>query len=487
MNEAATLQAFAPLFTPATVAVVGASASGNGRQNVFIRRIRELGFAGPIYPIHPTAPEIDGLPAYRSLGETPLPVDYAFVGIAGAAVPEVLTAGAGRVRFAQVISSGFGEVEGGRDIEAKLVAAARAAGMRLIGPNCLGLYTPRGRITFTETRRQELGSVGIVSQSGGLGTDIVRRGTVRGLKFSGVVTVGNCADVGVSELLEFYLADPQTRVIGLYVESAKDGRRLFELLRAARARKPVVVLKGGRTPAGSVAALSHTGALVGDFRVWQALSRQTGCVLVNTLDQFLDTLLIFQQLTPHARRGQAQPRVVLLGNGGGTSVLAADYFSALGLEVAPFEKTTREALLALRLPPGTSVANPVDCPAGALQQEDGGIAERILNAIYEHASPGVLVMHLNMTPFVGRTRPQVLENLMQAVLRVQARYPGQAHFLLVLRSDGEEALEARKRSFRVTALDLGIPVYDELSDAAQALQALLGHERFVQSLSTRSC
>jgi acyl-CoA synthetase (NDP forming) len=298
MSPDAILQAFTPLFEPKTVAVVGASAKGGALPNVFIRRIREFGFRGEIYPIHPSAPEIDGLPAYRSLAETPQPVDYAYIAIGAAQIAPLLAGAAGRLRYAQVISSGFGEVEEGKDLQRELAAAARAGGARLIGPNCLGIYTPRGKVTFAEIGSREVGTVGVVSQSGGLGTDIIRRGYSRGLLFSGLVTVGNCADITPSDLIEYYLADAQTRVIGMYVETAQDGRRLFEILRAAGARKPVVILKGGRTKQGQMAAASHTGSLVGDERVWLALSRQTGCVLVDTLDQFIDTLLIFQALTP---------------------------------------------------------------------------------------------------------------------------------------------------------------------------------------------
>src|SRR5471030_3183371 len=170
---------YAPLFMPKTVAVVGASTKGAALPNVFIRRIRELGFDGPIYPIHPTAPEIDGLPAYRNLAETPLPIDYTFIAIAGAQIPPLLEAANGRVRYAQVISAGFGEVDEGRELQQKLADAARAGGMRLLGPNCLGIYSPRGHLTFTEIGPREAGSVGVVSQSGGLGTDIVRRGLNR--------------------------------------------------------------------------------------------------------------------------------------------------------------------------------------------------------------------------------------------------------------------------------------------------------------------
>jgi acyl-CoA synthetase (NDP forming) len=473
------LEQYAPLFTPKTVAVVGASTKGTALPNVFIRRIREFGFEGEIYPIHPSAAEIDGLPAYRTLADTPQPVDYAYIAVSAAQIPAMLAAAAGRVRFAQVISSGFGEVDEGKDLQQQLAEAARAGGMRLLGPNCLGIYTPRGKVTFTEIGPREVGTVGIVSQSGGLGTDIIRRGMSRGLKFSGLITVGNCADLGPSDMLEFYFADPQTKVIGLYIETAQDGRRLFEILRAAQARKPVVMLKGGRTRQGLAAAVSHTGSLAGDDRAWLALSRQTGCILVDTLDEFVDALLVFQTIAPRTQR--PTQRVVLFGNGGGASVLATDYFARLGLDVTPFSQPIVDALAALKLPPGTSITNPVDCPVGTLQQEDGRVAEKILDVIYASAEPEALVMHLNLAAFVGRSKPEVLDNLVQAALRVQAHYPGKAHFVLVLRSDDEPELVARRREFRAKASALGIAVYDELSNAGHALSALQAHERFVQS------
>ncbi len=473
------IQRFKPLFEPKTVAVIGASTKGTAFPNVFIRRIREYGYAGDIYPIHPSAGEIDGLKAYRGLGDTPKPVDYAFIAIPAAQIPPLLKEARGRVRFAQVISSGFGEVDEGKTLEGELAAAARAGGMRLIGPNCLGIYTPRGRVTFAEIGPEGIGHVGVISQSGGLGTDIIRRGLTRGLKFSGLVTVGNCADLGPAELLEFYLADLQTKVIGLYIETAKDGRRLFETLRDARASKPVVILKGGRTPQGRAAAASHTGSLAGDDRAWAALSKQTGCVMAETLDEFVDTLLVFQALTPQPHHPTR--RVVLFGNGGGASVLATDYFSRQGLDVEPFGKDTLDALAALKLPPGTSITNPVDTPVGTLQQDDGRVAEKILDIIYGSGKPEALVMHLNMSAFVGRSKPEVLDNLVQAALRVQARYPGQAHFILVLRADGEPVLEERKRAFRASAAALGIPVFDEIPGSGRALAALAGFERFVQS------
>ncbi|MBI3044531.1 MAG: CoA-binding protein [Betaproteobacteria bacterium] len=479
MSSESIIDRFAPLITPKTVAVVGASSKGKALPNAFIRRIREFGYDGAIYPIHPTAAEIEGLPAYRRFADMPASVDYAFIAIPAAEIPELLSTAGGRVRYAQVISSGFGESSDGSKLQERLVAAAQAGGMRLLGPNCLGLYTPRGRITFTEICPRELGTVGVVSQSGGLGTDIVRRGMIRGIRFSGVVSVGNCADIGASDLLEFYLADPQTRVIGLYVETARDGRRLFEMLRAAQARKPVVILKGGRSRRGAAAAVSHTGALAGDYRAWVALARQTGSILVNTLESFLDALSIFQTITP--RTETPTRRVVLFGNGGGASVLATDYFEELGLHVEPFDKQTIEALAALKLPAGSCITNPVDCGAVSLQRDDGRVAESILDAIYKVGNPEALVMHLNMTSFSGITKPEVLENIVQAALRVQRQFASEAHFVLVLRSDGEPELESRKHEFRTRAVKLGIPVFDEITNAGHALAAMRKHEQFVQS------
>src|SRR5471032_306503 len=214
------MERYAPLFMPKTVAVVGASSKGNALPNVFIRRMREFGYAGEIYPIHPTATTIDGITAYPNLGATPQPVDYAYIMVSAAQIPDMLAVAAGRVKYAQVISSGFGEVDEGKDLQQRLLNAARAGGMRLLGPNCLGIYTPRGKMTFAEIGPIEVGHVGVISQSGGLGTDIIRRGLSRGIKFSGLVTVGNCADITPSDLLEFYLADEQTKVIGCYIETA---------------------------------------------------------------------------------------------------------------------------------------------------------------------------------------------------------------------------------------------------------------------------
>jgi acyl-CoA synthetase (NDP forming) len=464
------VERFRPLFTPRAVAVLGASTTSTTVANTFLRRMKEFGYAGRLYPIHPKAGEIEGLPAYASIADTPEPIDYAYVAIGARAIPDVLRNARGRVRFAQVISSGFGEVADGADLQTELVLAARAGGCRMLGPNCLGLYSPRGGVTFPVGAPKDVGTVGVVSQSGGLGTDIVKRGQWRGVRFSGLVTVGNSADLGPTDLLEFYFADSQTRVIGLYLEDVKDGRRFFDLLRSSRATKPVVILRGGRSSQGRAAAASHTGAMAGDERAWDAVAKQTGCVQVETVDRFIDALLAFQFLTlrPH----NPTRRIVLFGNGGGTSVLATDSFAECGLNVAPFDVDTIARLEALDLPPGTSVVNPIDAPVATLQQDQGRVANRIFDIVYESARPDALVMHVNLAAFVGRGGGDPIDNLIQAAVRTQQTHPGRAHFIMVLRVDGSPELDERRRQYRTTALLAGIPVYDELVDAAHALRCV---------------
>jgi len=463
---------FRPLFAPRTVAVLGASTKNVTIANTFIRRMVEFGFAGTIYPIHPKAHEIEGFKAYPSLAETPEPVDYAYVGVAAKRIPEALAAAEGRCRIAQVISSGFGEVEGGAALEAALVEKAHAAGVRVLGPNCLGTYSPRGGLTFPADAPKETGRIGVVSQSGGLSTDIVKRGQWRGLRFSGLVTMGNSADLAPRDLLEFYFEDPQTRAIGLYLEDIKDGRAFFDLLRSDKATKPVVILRGGTSQQGRIAASSHTGALAGDGRGWEALYTQTPTAPVATLDAFLDALLALQHFDLRPERPTSS--VTLFGNGGGSSVLGADAFARVGLDVSPFGPEARDPLEAMGLPPGTSVANPIDTPVRTLQEKDGWVAGEILDIVYRHARPDAVAMHLNLAAFVGRGTVDPVANLFAVVEETQRKWPGRAHFALALRSDGSPELDEKKRLYCERARAAEVPVFNEIPDMAAAL-AIVAH------------
>jgi acyl-CoA synthetase (NDP forming) len=392
-------------------------------------------------------------------------------------IPAILACARGRVRFAQVMSGGFGEVEGGQALEAALVAAAHEGGMRLLGPNCMGTHSPHGRLTFMPDAVIEPGSTAVLSQSGGLSMDILRRGPRLGLAFSGVVSLGNCADIGVCDLLEYFLADAQTRIVGLYVESVKDGRRLFELLKADRAGKPVVVLKGGRSQQGQRAAASHTGALAGDDRAWRALSKQTGAVLVHGLTDFLSVLAAFQ--AEAARPPQPSGRVVLFGNGGGISVLAADTLADAGLDLAPMGREALAKLKGLALGAGASLTNPIDVPANALQGGSAAAARKILQIVAEIDRPDAVLIHLNVPVLLSYQHVDMLGNVLKAVADLKAAHGGRTQFALVLRSDGEPEVERRKQACRLDAMRAGIPAFDDFEEAATALAALGFRLRFL--------
>lgn len=457
-----------PLLAPNAVAVAGASATNLVHGNAYIRQLQAFGFKGPIYPVHPKATEIEGLKAYPSLAALPEPVDYAYLAVGPGAAPAMLRAADGQARFAQTMASGFDEAA-----RADLRAAAHAGGARLLGPNCLGVHAPEGRLSFMAGADDRAGDVAILAQSGGLSLDILRRGARRGLRYRAVVTMGDCADLGPADLLPWFLDDPKTRVIGLYLEDAPAGRALYEALLKAKSRKPVVLLIGGRTDAGARAAMSHTGALASDGRIWDGLARQTGAALLDTLDGFLDALVACQTLTPNY--GRPTRRLVLFGNGGGAGVLAADAFSRAGLDVGPLPPGAAEALAALDLPAGASSANPIDVPGNLLQRENGRFGVKVAEAALAAGGWDAFVMHMNVPGLLAYDHVDILGPLIEAALSAAAQGGG-GHVALALRSDGEPDVEAKKQAYREAALAAGAAVFDELPAAATALAALAAIE-----------
>ncbi len=478
-------RAFRPLFQPSSIAVLGASATGATFGNEVIRHSLAYGYSGTIHPVHRKAAEVEGFPAAKSLANLPEPVDFAYVAVAAEDAITAIADAPGAARFVQVMSSGFGETEAGRVGEARLAAAAHASGMRLIGPNCLGVHSPRGGLTFVGGATQEPGGVAVISQSGGLAVDVILRGEQRGLRFSGVTTLGNSADLGPVDFLEYHLCDSETKVIGMYIEDVGDGRRFLARLREAKATKPVVLLVGGQTDAGRRAAASHTGALAAEARLWDGAAAQTGLVLAETLDEFLDFLTIFQA---EAVRPEAPLRnVALFGNGGGTSVLAADALSHAGLATPEVPPKAIRKLEALGLPPGTGLANPVDTPAGTLRHRDGAVAGEILDILAGADAFDAIIVHVNLPVFTTSTNQavDVIGGLVREAVRIsQGR--NAPRLALVLRSDGAEATDARRRADRETARRAGLAVFDELPQAARAFSALSQWLAFRARLNARA-
>ncbi|UBU15470.1 acetate--CoA ligase family protein [Nonomuraea gerenzanensis] len=461
---------FLPLFEPRAVAVVGASTSRPNFGNMFLGFYRDTGV--PLVAVHPTAAEVGGVPAVPSLAHAD--VDYALVAVPAERCAEVVRQ-AGGVPFVQVMSGGFGEA-GRQDLEAELVAAARAAGTRLLGPNCMGVYCPRGRQTFVGGGTGPAGAVALVSQSGGLAGEVIKVGERRGLAFSRVVTVGNAADVTPAELLRWLARDDETRAIGLYLEDPRDGRELYEALREAG--KPVVLLVGGRSGQGQRAAASHTGGLVSDRRIWEAVAGQTGATLVSSQDDLIGVLAYFQahatRVTgrqqahaggqpPHGAESAGGEQVLVVGPSGGASVLAADAFDRAGVRLDPLPEDRLDALRRLGV---VATGNPLEVPVGPL-----GRAELVSDVMDALAGPyRDVVAHVNVQAFFTYgTTPEPLYAYMRALATAQAARPG-LRITLVTRN-GECAPAGVEDEVGRIAAAAGIPVYRTMEAAAVAVAA----------------
>lgn len=475
---------FGKLFRPRRIAVLGASGKRPNLANRFIRNLVAGGFDGTIVPIHPGEAALEGLPALASLAELAEPVDYAFVALPAARVSDALRHGAGKVRFAQVVSSGFGELAEGKDLEDTLIATVREAGIRLIGPNCLGTHASAGRLSFVPEAPLTPGSTAVVSQSGGLSVDILRVGAFRGIDFHSVVSIGNSADVNAAELVESYLNNDEVHVIGLYLESLTVAREVLDVLAAAQTRKPVVLLAGGRTAEGSRAATSHTGALAGNHRLWPAIARQAGMTLVDSLADFATALHALSTLDLSVKPSGRE--AVLFGNGGGASVLGADALDHQGLSTSPLAGPVIAELEGLDLPPGNGFHNPIDVPAGTLAVRSGAVAGDILKVVLSGSEPAVLISHLNVGIIqrnLGATHGDVAGTIIDSIAKARDESPSNTHQLLVLKTDGSAGTEELIKTYAERARHQGIPVFPAFEDAALAARAVLEQSKQIHHAS----
>jgi len=351
---AASLQ---PFFSPAGIAVIGASSRSGSIGGELFRNVLRGEFAGVAYPVNRSGEPVAGVRAYRSIAEIGEPVDLAVVCLPGDAVldaaAEALSAG---VRALCVISAGFAETGSrGRERQERLLDLVRASGARLLGPNCLGIAVsgPRLNATFGPNALPP-GNVGFSSQSGALGLALLERAAERGLGLSAFVSVGNKADVSSNDLLEYWEDDTNTAVVLLYLESFGNPRKFARVARRVARRKPIVAMKAGRTAAGARAASSHTAALAGSEAAVDALFHQAGVLRADTLEELLDiTSLLAAQPLPRGNR------VAILTNAGGLGILCADACEAAGLSLPALSKETIEGLASI-LPSEASAANPVD-------------------------------------------------------------------------------------------------------------------------------
>jgi acetyltransferase len=347
----------APLFEPRSVALVGASDRPDKVGGRVLENLRSGGYAGALFAVNPKYANVRGVPCVPGVENLPQPVDLAVIATPAATVPEIVAqCGAKGIPAAVVISAGFSETgpEGAR-LEGELLRAARRGHVRVMGPNCIGLMRLPLGLNATFARGHGLpGSLALVSQSGAVCTAMLDWATSNAVGFSSVISLGGSSDLDFGEVVDYLAVDDRTEHILLYIEGVRDGRGLVSSLRAAARVKPVILMKVGRHPAGSRAAVSHTGAIVGKDDVFDAVVRRTGAVRVRAMQDLVGAA---QALAAHVH--PSGERLAVVTNGGGPGVMAADRAADLGIELATLSPATIEAMHAV-LPANWSHGNPVD-------------------------------------------------------------------------------------------------------------------------------
>ena len=389
-------------FAPRSVAIAGVSASnvGWGGGQSFLRGIRNLDRLEHVYCINPKGGKLqDGTPIYRSLVEAPGEVDYVISSVPASAILSLVDDCVAKgVRVIHLFTAGFSETgdEQRTDLEREVLKRLDAGGIRLIGPNCLGIHSTRGGVSFSDSASPTPGRVAMLSQSGMNASEALGHGPRRGIEFSNVASFGNASDLNEADYLQFLANDPDTDIVLAYLEGIRDGPRFLRVARAMAGKRPLAVLKGGLTEAGSRAASSHTGSLAGSARIWNAVQRQAGFMRAESVDELLD-LAVTAQRMPHLEG----PRAAVLGGGGGVSVLAADICDRAGIPVPWFSKTTQQRLSKFTPIAGTSVRNPLD--AGFMFEGEG--VEAALTAVAEDESIDWMMVHTGMDmTFGGNSR-----------------------------------------------------------------------------------
>jgi acetyl coenzyme A synthetase (ADP forming)-like protein len=378
-DRIATAASLRPFFVPASVAVIGVSRNPLNLGRRIFQALLENRFQGPVYPVNPQAAEIDGRRVYAAVADLPEPVDLAVIAVPRDRVLTTIDDCARRgVRAVVVISAGFAEADtAGRELQKQVLDKVRGYGLRMIGPNCMGLLNTDPRVCLNASFSPVFpphGSVAMSSQSGALGLAILAAARRLNLGLSTFVSVGNKADVSSNDLIQYWEDDPQTEVILLYLESFGNPRRFARLARRVSRRKPIVAVKAGRTTAGSRAAGSHTAALAASDVSVEALFHHTGVLRAETLEEMFDlAAALGSQPLPPGRR------VAVVTNAGGPGILCADACEANGLQVPELTGSTRSKLAAF-LPAAAGLGNPVDMIASAGPEDYTRTIEAVLAA-----------------------------------------------------------------------------------------------------------
>jgi len=471
-------------FHPRTVAIVGISSQARRGApwapggSSFIGSLEQLEFKGRIYPVNPKVTEVMGYKVYPSVSAIPEPVDLVIIAIPAADVPPVLEdCIKADARNIHMFTAGFEETGEKEGIElAKRVREVINRGrLRLIGPNCMGLYVPSAGIgTFDKLPRQS-GQVAFVSQSGGHLNWYAHYGPNYGVWFSKGISFGNAYALDSTDFLEYLANDPDSRIICMYLEGIRDGKKLLRQVREINRTKPVVLWKAGLTEHGARAVASHTASMAGQEAVWRGFFKQTGAVQVYSLEEMAEMAMTFLYVKPPQGK-----RVAVMGLGGGTSVAAADACSREGLLVPPLTDATQNELKKFIPLAGASIRNPLDT---GLVFRDVSVLAREMDLVTADPAIDMLIImpHLDMARHTGTEQVQ---GLIDYLADFSKNNRWNKPMVLVFHSFANEAWEAELRSrLKVELPQKGVPVYSSLISASRALARFAEYHRVQREMA----
>ena len=431
-----------------------------------MQKLQEAGFLGPLYPINPEATEIRGLQAYPNLSSLPVVPDLVMVCVAAAHVPAILKeCHRIGVRYIHILTAGFKEIgtEEGRQLEEEIASIAKQDGLLVIGPNCMGPYCPASRLTAWGAIPGASGPLGIISQSGAITQRLTEYACSLGIGTDKAVSVGNETVLGSPDFLEFMGEDEGIRVIALYIESMRNGRRFFELAREISKRKPIIALRGGETEAGTRTAASHTGAMAGERMIWEAFFRQTGVIHVKSLDEWMDAIFAFALLPPPTSSG-----VFVIGVGGGASVVSSDTCIHEGLDVPSPSLATMEKLRETVPIAGSIAGNPLDDFRTSVNPAYLGA---ILDLVFQDRAMG-MVLADRLIPRKAFHTFHHLDSVSATIEQLKQKGNRKPVVFVLDSEGGDPELAAQGASLRAEFGRGGIPAYPSVKRAARALAHL---------------
>ena len=463
------------IFNPKNIAIVGVSSAGFGFGSGILLSLLAIGYKGKIYAVNKNGGEFFGFKLYKSVQDIPSEIDFAIISVPAELVPASLEAcrlkGAAG---AEILSAGFretGTAEGAK-LEQEIKDISRK-GIRVIGPNCFGIYCPKSGLTLLpgpDLSREE-GPVAFLSQSGGMAIDLAHIGKWMGIRFSKVVSFGNGADLRETELLEYLQHDPDTQVICMYIEGVEDGRRFFETLKKVAATKPVIVYKGGLSLSGHRAVESHTASMGGNRIIWESALRQSNAIQVNDMYDMAHTALGFSLIPPGKYSG-----VAVTGGGGALGVLSCDLAERFGLMLPELENGISSKIMEALPKPGSSAKNPIDVANPMVHPSV--LREALVGAAQDtRIDIQVLIQLLyhykSMAMGLGKPLKEVVP-YMELVDMIQEVRSGTGKPIVLvlpnLKRDNENMdVEEIIRETRSKAVERNILVFDDIKDAFKTI------------------